>query len=267
MIKLLPTVLFCSFLLVPFAVQAATGCTLVISYPDGKTLHQDGDCQQRRSPASSFKIPLALMGFDSGILTDEHNPALPYKDEYKAGRESDKKTVDPTIWEKDSVVWYSQQITQKLGMEKFQQYIDRIDYGNRDLSGTPGKSDGLTKAWLFTSLSISPVEQTDFIRKLLNHDLGVSAQAYDKTLAIIPRFSAGDGWAVFGKTGSGWLLDEAGKSDKTKPLGWFVGWAEKGNQKAIFAKLMIDDKANAEYGGPRAREEFLAELPTLLPVK
>lgn len=244
-------------LALPVHANAATGCLIIISYPDGKTLHQDGDCTTRRSPASTFKIPLALMGFDSDILKDAHNPVLEYKPEYN-GLSFQQKTTDPAIWEKDSIVWYSQQLTKKLGTEKFQHYVDQFNYGNRDLSGHPGKNDGLTQAWLFTSLAISPKEETDFIAKMLDRKLGVSPHAYDMTYAIMPEFAAGP-WTVHGKTGSGHIND-----DQKKPQGWFVGWAENGARRIIFAKMILPDQA-IEAAGPKARDLFLEELTGLLP--
>jgi hypothetical protein len=61
--------------------------------------------------------------------------------------------TDPSRWEAVSVVWYSQEITRRFGEAKFKAYIDRFGYGNRDLRGNPGKNDGLTQAWLGSSLT------------------------------------------------------------------------------------------------------------------
>ena len=247
--------------LLPMSAQAAVNCTLIASYPEGNIIEETGDCRTPYAPASTFKIPLALIGFDSGILKDAHNPTWDYKPEYKASAR-EQKSVDPTIWEKDSIVWYSQEITRQLGEARFKQYVDQFAYGNQDVAGTPGKP-GLTHSWLFSSLLISPVEQIEFVQRLLARDLGVSDHAYDMTLAVMPEFSADKGWRVFGKTGSGWLTNRHGRSDKTKPQGWFVGWAEQGTRRIVFAKLVIDDEAHAEYGGPRARVQFLRELPDI----
>lgn len=247
---------FLSLILTPSLSHAATGCTLIVSYPDQKVLYESGECDQRQPPASSFKIPLAVIGFDSRLLTDAHTPSIPYKDEYKSDMEIQKKTTDPTIWMKDSIVWYSQQLTLKLGADKFQTYVDQFDYGNKDLSG------GLTTAWLGTSLKISPREQVMFLTKLLNNDLGVSKEATAKTIAVMPEFSSAD-WEVFGKTGTSWDRDVKGEYYRSKPLGWFVGWANKDGHKIVFAKLIRGDEKWSEYGGPKARDEFLKELPTL----
>lgn len=244
---------------------AEAGCTLVLSYPDKQILMRDGVCDERMSPMSSFKIPLAAMGYDAGILRDADNPLWLYEEGFTVNKADDLKATDPTSWEKNSVVWYSQKLTGLLGMERFQAYVDRFKYGNSDLTGHPGKKDGLTEAWLMSSLKISPLEQADFIFKLLNDDLGVSARAGKLTRAIIPSFKGADGWDVQGKTGSGWwITDVKGVPDKSKPLGWFVGWATKGERAVVFVRLYKGDKKSDTYGGMIARDDLLRRLPDLV---
>jgi beta-lactamase class D len=50
---------------------ADVGCTAVADVATGRVLKQDGACNQRVTPASTFKIALSLMGYDSDYLTDE----------------------------------------------------------------------------------------------------------------------------------------------------------------------------------------------------
>ncbi|TIV69371.1 MAG: class D beta-lactamase, partial [Mesorhizobium sp.] len=175
-------------------------CTLIQDQESGATLYQDGVCDRRVSPASTFKVPLALIGYDSAILSDQHTPSWDYKPEFNAVKR-DRKTVDPTIWERDSIIWYSREITRRLGPKSFAGYVSKFGYGNADVSGSAGKNDGLTNSWVDSSLEISPVEQTAFLRRLLDGKMPVSAKAHEMTKAIIPSFRAG-GWTVQGKTGS-----------------------------------------------------------------
>lgn len=248
-----------AFVLFCFATTAFADCTLIARAESKKILVNKGDCTVRHSPASTFKIPLALMGFDSGVLVDAHTPQLPYKDEYNASLESWRHDTDPTSWEKESVVWYSQELTKKLGMKKFKAYVARLSYGNQDLRGDKGKNNGLTNAWLGSSLQISPFEQTLFLRKLLNRKFALSDQAYAMTEAVIPVFAADGGWEVHGKTGSAVKIDKKGKT----PFGWFVGWADKGGKRVVFARYVEDKQPMDTPAGPRVRESFLRDLPTL----
>ncbi|MBZ9895077.1 MULTISPECIES: class D beta-lactamase [unclassified Mesorhizobium] len=234
-------------------------CTLIADAQSGKTLYQNGVCDQRFSPASTFKVPLSLIGYDAGILSDEHTPSWDYKPEFKAVKR-DHKTVDPMIWERDSVLWYSREITRRLGPESFAGYVSKFGYGNADVSGDPGKNDGLTHSWVNSSLKITPVEQVDFLRKLLAGKIPVSAKAHDMTKAILPSFKAGD-WTVQGKTGST-RGGEGGKDRRS--LGWFVGWAQKNGRQIVFARLVVDTKRSDMPKGLATRAAFLKDLPLLI---
>ena len=64
------------FLGFPMRAQSAplgdVECTLIQDAASGETLYQNGVCDQRVSPASTFKVPLALIGFDSGSSGRAH---------------------------------------------------------------------------------------------------------------------------------------------------------------------------------------------------
>jgi len=246
-------------------VLAAPVCTLLVEAESGATLTRQGAQREtRNSPASTFKIALALMGYDAGILSEAHRPAWPYKPEYGPAMANWGNIVDPTGWLRDSVVWYSREITRRLGAGRFQRYVDELNYGNRDLSGDPGANNGLANAWLSSSLKISPLEQTAFLRRLLSRQLAVSKEAIAQTEVIMPQFPLPDGWTVRGKTGTGFQPRPDGASDRDRQFGWFVGWAQKGARGVVFARLVKDDAGSEEYAGPRARNSLLADLPRLL---
>jgi len=239
-------------------------CTLILDASSGKSIHREGICAERFSPASTFKVPLAVMGFDAGILKGAHDPAWTWHEGIDAPKR-DRKTVDPMAWERDSVLWYSREVARRLGLEKFTSYVTALDYGNKDVSGDPGKDNGLTHAWLASSLVISPDEQAQFIHRLLSDALPVAKEAHAKTRKIIPGFDAPGGWRVYGKTGSIWLRNSKGQFDRTQPIGWFVGWAEKRGQRVVFARLEVGkDDSSQGPRGPAVRAVFLKELPRLM---
>lgn len=236
------------------------GCALVAEAASGKVLFRQGECDRRVTPASTFKIAIALMGFDAGILTGPDEPRWDYREGDVVNSDCDKGTVDPTRWEACSVVWYSQRITTRLGMERFQAYVRAFDYGNQDVSGNPGRNDGLTQAWLASSLQISADEEIAFLRRFLAGGLPVPPEAHARTAAILPVFQAAGGWTVHGKTGGGRLLKADGFADPDKPLGWFVGWADKGERRVVFVHLRIADGSGRPANGAAARAALLAEL-------
>ncbi|NTJ41743.1 class D beta-lactamase [Agrobacterium larrymoorei] len=257
------TLLAGSFPLTAALAAETAHCTVILDAASGETLHRDGTCDKGFAPQSTFKFPLALMGYDAGILKDETTPRWDYRAEWKRPKR-EQKSVDPTIWEKDSIVWYSQEVTRKLGKEKFADYTRRFDYGNADVRGIKGQTDGLTEAWLMSSLKISGDQQADFVRRFVTGKLPVSKEAQTKTEAIIPQFDAADGWKVHGKTGSGRMRDKAGKPDGDSWLGWFVGWAIKGERKVVFARLNVQDWKRKEPISFVTRDRLIADLPKLV---
>lgn len=247
------------------AYEKTMACMLVVEAESGKVLAKDGDgCATRVSPASTFKVPLAVMGFESGVLKDAHAPVWPYKKEYPSWRESWKQSVDPTYWQDQSVVWFSQELTRKLGKENFQKYTDQIDYGNRDLSGDVGENNGTQRSWISSSLKISPDEQVAFLRKLIVGKLPVSAGVAEKTMAILPTQNLKNGWKAHGKTGSAFERNAKGKIDRSRQFGWYVGWAEKDGKKIVFARLNRDAESQKGGMGVPTKNETLAELERLL---
>jgi beta-lactamase class D len=239
-------------------------CTVIIDAKSGDRIYRDGDCDEPVYPQSTFKLPLAMMGYDAGILKSEHEPLWHYQPKLnRPARE--KKDTDPVIWERDSIVWYSQELTRKLGRKSFADYVRRFGYGNQDVSGGPAGKDGLTEAWLMSSLKISGDGQVDFLHRFLNRQLPIKPSAADLAMAIVPHFEGPDGWDVQGKTGSGSMRDKAGKADPKRPIGWFVGWASKGDRRVIFARLLVDTKSYDDTPiSYVVRDSLIADLPRLV---
>lgn len=247
-----------------FSVSVMAGPQCFLAKENNTVIQKEGDCESRYAPCSTFKIALSLMGYDAGILKDETHPEWPFKKGYADFLEVWKKPQNPTTWIKNSCLWYSQVLTTQLGMQKFQNYVIKLHYGNQDVSGDKGCNNGLTHAWLSSSLEISPEEQVIFLEKLLTNKLPVSKHAQQMTRNILYVEDLPGGWKLYGKTGSGSLLN----ADRTKKLeiqhGWFVGWIEKSNKKIVFVNHIVDNKKEAEFAGPRAKKQTKEKLRHLI---
>ena len=235
-------------------------CTAVADAETGRMLVEDGDCDMRAPPASTFKIPIGLMAFDAGFMKDAHAPALPFKDGYADWVAAWRETTDPARWMTESVVWYSQLATQALGADRFSRYVDAFDYGNLDVSGDRGKNNGLTRSWLSSSLQISPREQLEFLRKLVRGELPVSGHALAMTQVLVDTGVQPSGWNVYGKTGAAPSKNPDGSIIEGQPWGWFVGWAQKDGRTVTFARLTRDTVRPAVSPGRAARAALLDEL-------
>lgn len=216
-------------------------------------LKKEGNIEERHSPCSSFKIAISLMGFNEKILTSESTPIWPYSEGRSTLVEACKFPQTPASWLKNSCLWYSQDITAKLGADKFQTYANQFNYGNQDVSGDKDKHNGLTDSWIMSSLKISPREQVEFLEKLVDNQLPISHQAVEYTKHVLYLETLSNGWKLYGKTGSGNVVKRDGSIDKDHHAGWFVGWLEKGNRKIVFAEYLQDTQKLDMYSGRRAK--------------
>lgn len=205
------------------------------------------------------------MGYDAGFLIDETHPEIPFKEGYDDYLEVWKQPHTPQDWMKNSCVWYSRLITQELGYEKFHDYIIKFDYGNQDASGDKGKDNGLTNAWLSSSLEISPEEQAIFVQKLVNKKLSISEKAVEMTKNILFIEDFADGWKLYGKTGSGNRLNEDRTTKlKDRQIGWFVGWLQKNDRIVFFVNFIEDTEHHDSYASLRSRAAAKAKLKALI---
>nr|WP_272213908.1 penicillin-binding transpeptidase domain-containing protein [Marinicella sp. W31]MDC2879856.1 penicillin-binding transpeptidase domain-containing protein [Marinicella sp. W31] len=175
---------------------------MVADVTTGAVLVEEGDCRTRVTPASTFKLPLAVMGYDAGFLRDADHPVLAFREgDPDWGGFRWRRDTDPADWIRYSVVWYSQRITHALGAEALTDYAEMFAYGNADFGGDPGYNNGLDRAWIASSLQISPYEQVRFLRALVLDALPVGDDAMTHARELV-EFRAVDGWMVHGKTGA-----------------------------------------------------------------
>jgi len=255
----------CALFFMCSVVQAGTICTVVADARDHTFILKDGNCSERVTPASTFKIALSLMGYDSKFLKDESKPTLVYqRGDPDWGGTAWLQPTNPSDWMKYSVVWYSHRVTHFLGEPRLADYTRAFSYGNADVSGDAGKHNGIDRAWISSSLKISPLEQIDFIIKLVNKRLPISQHAIDTTMRLTEVVNLPGGWAVHGKTGTAFPRDEFGKADQTRGYGWFVGWATKGARTIVFARLSQDTNENSVPAGKRVRDALLGDWVTIM---
>jgi bla regulator protein BlaR1 len=147
----------------------------------------------------------------------------------------------------NSVVWYFQKLASQVGKEQMQDYIDKVGYGNRDISG------GITKFWLQSTLKISPMEQIGILRRLYDYKLPFSKRNIDIARNII-LLSDENGVRLSGKTGGGTSSDKYIN-------GWFVGYVEKDENVYFFAtNIEASGQSDKNADGQKAREITLRIL-------
>jgi len=226
---------------VPAQSPAPSGsCFLLYEIGRGETRREPASsCGLRVTPASTFKIPHALAALDAGVVA---GPDVIFK--------YDGRPVDLDNWRRDhslasamrySVVWYFQRIAEALGPVREREYLERLNYGNRDSSSGP------TTFWIGGSLLISPEEEQEFLLRLYGDRLPVSKNAM-RTVRDILRQPPGvvmnatgehgfdAPWprsaVVSAKTGS--ATDRTGSNVR-----WIVGHVQRGSRSWIFASNVV----------------------------
>ena len=247
-----------------FASVVHADCTLIADASTKQIVKQEGGCDTRITPASTFKIAISLMGYDAGFLKSEQSPVLHYRKGDPDWSDNWLADTDPQKWIRDSVVWYSQRVTAALGPRRFQRYATAFHIGNADVSGDPKRHDGLKWAWIDSSLQVSPREELDFLERVVRRELPVKPLAYEMTSRITTIAGEHGGWDIHGKTGTGFPLLADGRSDHAHAYGWFVGWAAKDERTFVFVRQTQDQSLQDGPAGLRARDAFMPTLPATL---
>ncbi|MBN8290864.1 class D beta-lactamase [Rhodobacter sp. NTK016B] len=252
---------FLLFAALPAAAQPL--CLMVAEAETGRVLIEDGRCDTRVTPASTFKLAPAVIGFDTGLLQDADRPLMTWQPgEPDWGGAAWQSDVTPASWMRDSVVWYSQRLARALGTDRFAGAVRAFDYGNADVSGDPGYDNGLERAWIASSLAISPREQVDFLHRLLTRQLPAAPSAQARAEALATRHAVA-GWTFAGKTGGAYPRRADRSFDYARGWGWYVGWAERDGQRLIVVRLAQDTERLPGSPGRRSRDALFADWPQI----
>ena len=122
---------------------------------------------------------------------------------------------------RDSAVWMFQEVARRIGRARMREWLDRLEYGNRDMSG------GIDHFWLQGGLRVSAMEQVKFLHRLAEGRLPATQRAQRLVRnAMVVETSRNH--TLYAKTGSSGRTREA--------VDWWVGWVErKGRPIAYFA--------------------------------
>lgn len=173
--------------------------------------------ERRYVPASTFKIANSLIAFETGAVADE-NEVVPF-----GGGSQPVKAWERDMSLKEAIaisnVPVYQEIARRVGLERYREWLGRLDYGNRD----PGTV--VDQFWLRGPLMTSAVEQVRFNSRLARDRLPASSRAQALTRAIIKQESRGAA-SLYAKTG--WYA--AG----TPRIGWWSGFVDTGDNVHAF---------------------------------
>lgn len=222
------------------------------------TRYNPARARQRFIPASTYKIPHTLIALETGVasgpdFTLAWDSLAPRGPGFWATSWSRDHSLRSAL--RNSVYWYYQELARRIGPERMQQYLDRFDYGNRNMGG------GADRFWLHGDLRISPDEQVEFLRRLYLGELGLAERstAILKDLIVLEENAE---YRLSGKTGTADVTP-------TRELAWLVGYVERDDRVWVFALNMEGEQVWEQWGPPAPRLDLvrrilqhLAVLPT-----
>lgn len=185
-------------------------------------------CLEKLPPFSTFKIWNTLFGIETGLITSVDDPFYTWDGETRFIPEWNK---DLTFREafRVSCVPAFRELARKIGEEKMQLWIEKIHYGDCDISL------GIDCFWLpkagEKSILISPLEQAELILSLVSKKLPISPKSLEM-LEEVMQINDEEYASLYGKTGSG--MDENEKFN----LGWFVGYLKRNREIHAFASVV-----------------------------
>ncbi len=180
--------------------------------------HAPARAAEPRLPASTFKIFNSLVILESGVRSSVDD-IVPW----------DGVTRGIPSWNRDhslrtgievSAVWMYQLLASEVGADRMRELVEAADYGNA-LTGPD-----VTDFWLRGDIRISPLEQLDFLERLVTGDLPFRDEHIAAVREIIVREQAED-WTWSHKTGTAL----AG----SPTLGWLVGSTAYDGREWVFA--------------------------------
>jgi beta-lactamase class D len=189
-------------------------------------------------PCSTFKIWNSLIGLEEGIIAEPDAPFWVWDGEERsfAGWNADQ------TWRsafQASCVPAFQELARRIGTERMQEWLEKLDYGDKNQCGRP---DGfwLPRAGLKT-IMITPREQARMVCRMIGGELPVKAESVAKLTEVMKLAETGRG-TLYGKTGSGLRGSPDGpKSEVDFDMGWLVGFVESGGKNYAYACLVLGD--------------------------
>jgi beta-lactamase class D len=202
------------------------------------TLINARNAMQPLTPCSTFKLYLALMGLESGVIRSA-SEVWKYNGE-KRGQVEGRRDMSLTVAMRESSEWYYREVARRLGAERLRAGVEKLGYGQGWKGTKPEDS------WIDGSLRISPLEQAQLVWKLEQEALPFEKRHQQ----VVKECLKVSGLELWGKTGS------SGKDKDGLSMGWYVGAYRKNGKPVAFAVLQHTPDAF----GPGVRKEMARRL-------
>lgn len=194
-----------------FAKYGVDGCFVLYNQEaDSSLIYNDKLSHTGYLPASTFKIPHALIALEEGLVSTSTDTIKWNGHEWSHAAWNKDQTLGSSL--KYSCIWVYFGFAEQLGIDKYYDYVNAFDYGNKNLTGPP------TRFWLVGDFKISAIQQVEFIKQFYNYKLPVHKENIDIIKNII-LLEQTESYSFYGKTGG----TDIGENEY---IMWLVGFVE-----------------------------------------
>ena len=177
------------------------GCFLLYDFQQEKTfIYNPERCARGFLPASTFKMVNTLIGLDNNIITGEEF-IIPWDSVNRQIPVWNREHNLTSAFQNSVVPWY-QELARQIGVERMQAGVEKAVFGKMDID-----EKNIDLFWLAGNSRITPFEQLDFQKRLINNKLPFRQKDIDllKTIMILEQtpayiFRGKTGWAVMDDT-------------------------------------------------------------------
>jgi beta-lactamase class D len=243
--------------LAAFADSTVHEC-MIVEAIDGSFQYNSSisECSHATSPASTFKIPHALIAMEAGVITDPESK-VPW----------DGTAYPNELWRQDhsmnsaikwSALWFFQLTASLTGEERMHAGMQSLDYANDSFEGE------LTDFWRNGDLVVTPEEQVAFLHRLVENNLPVKQAHID---AVKAAFLMPAGKITLASGEHPLLLDIPGLREVHAKTGnaaaggenvsWLVGYLGVGDKTYVFAARVRSGERLATTAGAALAQAVL----------
>ncbi|MFC7051650.1 penicillin-binding transpeptidase domain-containing protein [Hansschlegelia quercus] len=216
--------------------------------PGAETATSDRmDCARRLPPCATLDIATNVVALDRGVAPDTNAPVR--RQPPVAGDPPEGVTLKDAF--RRPVPWVYEEIARRVGPDNFVKALGAMRYGDAEQIANRPHPTGLQPQ---PQLTLSPVEQVEFLARLKRGELPTTAESQARTAELLAAERIGDANFVV-KTGA------------CPDVAWAVGWVDRGPRSMIFAIIETGGQgASAEDTVARAKR-LMANLGLMPPLE
>jgi beta-lactamase class D len=213
----------------------------------GAAVSDPQTCGRRLPPCATLEIPVTVAALDRGVTPDANAPVK--RNPPQEGDPPDGVNLRDAF--RRQTGWVFEEVARRIGPEGFTRSLAAMRYGDVEATGKP--LDRIDRDGDAQGLTLSPIEQVDFLARLKRGELPTSAESQARTVEVVATERVGDATIAW-------------KSGSCDGVAWSVGWVDRAQRSVIFAAAMTSENRSTDETTQRMKR-LMGELQLIPPPK